>query len=405
MAAQSGEDEETLPGPTWVLYHYPCPDGVFAALAAYLYHRAINKEVRFVPNTVFSPRRVGDLPCTSRDGVYLLDFAGPQGFAERLAGKAGRVTVLDHHKTALETLPRPGSGPLNLRTLLDMNRSGATVAWDFFSEKYRQQSKLVEEQSASRLRFAGDNLGQRKQTERDSMQAATCSASAELLDGREGDQGNATDPESNAKATGCAAEALARDQRGAFGLPEGKATALRRLFEYIEDADLWKWTLPDSKAFSSGLKDLDVEYDAGKNPGVFEQLLELKLDDVIRRGEASLAEKDAIIAAALEETFVVELGGGQYGTCLAVKVDSNVARLRSELGNQLAAKSEFAGHRAIGAIAYEEPGLEDPTLVKVSLRSKGDEDTTVISQVYSGGGHKNASSFIVQRTLFDSWRH
>lgn len=32
-------------------------------------------------------------------------------------------------------------------------------------------------------------------------------------------------------------------------------------------------------------------------------------------------------------------------------------------------------------IAYEEPGLEDPTLIKVSLRSKGDEDTTVISQV------------------------
>lgn len=50
-------DLEGLTGPTWVLYHYPCPDGVFAALAAFLYHRAVNKEVRFVPNTVYSPRR------------------------------------------------------------------------------------------------------------------------------------------------------------------------------------------------------------------------------------------------------------------------------------------------------------------------------------------------------------
>jgi hypothetical protein len=37
--------------------------------------------------------------------------------------------------------------------------------------------------------------------------------------------------------------------------------------------------------------------------------------------------------------------------------------------------------RAIGAIAYAEPGLGDPMLIKVSLRSKGEEDTTVISQV------------------------
>jgi hypothetical protein len=27
---------------------------------------------------------------------------------------------------------------------------------------------------------------------------------------------------------------------------------LQRLFDYIEDADLWKWKLPDSKAFHAG---------------------------------------------------------------------------------------------------------------------------------------------------------
>lgn len=46
------------------------------------------------------------------------------------------------------------------------------------------------------------------------------------------------------------------------------------------------------------------------------QLLELRLDDVIRQGRASLAEKDAIIAASLETSFEIQLGGGEYGTCL-----------------------------------------------------------------------------------------
>jgi hypothetical protein len=49
---------------------------------------------------------------------------------------------------------------------------------------------------------------------------------------------------------------------------------------------------------------------------VLVQLLELRLDDVIRQGRASLAAKDAIIAAALETSFKIQLGGGEYGTCL-----------------------------------------------------------------------------------------
>lgn len=38
-----------------VLYHYPCSDGVFAALAAHLYHKAIGCPVIFYPNTVYNP--------------------------------------------------------------------------------------------------------------------------------------------------------------------------------------------------------------------------------------------------------------------------------------------------------------------------------------------------------------
>ncbi len=47
--------------------------------------------------------------------------------------------------------------------------------------------------------------------------------------------------------------------------------------------------------------------------------------------------------------------------------------------------------------------LAERNLIKVSLRSKGDEDTTVISQAYGGGGHLNASGCTMPLVEFDTW--
>lgn len=46
----------------------------------------------------------------------------------------------------------------------------------------------------------------------------------------------------------------------------------RRIFEYIEDADLWRWRLDNSKAFSSGLKDMNFEFNITLNPLLFQQV-------------------------------------------------------------------------------------------------------------------------------------
>lgn len=113
-----------------------------------------------------------------------------------------RVVVLDHHKTALETLPPNGKGPLNLTIVLDMKRSGATISYDYFLQSLRQRGQgfhlnLVEDEEVCRV---------------------------------------------------------------------------ESLFKYIEDADLWSWVLPDSKAFSSGLSDSRIEYNVEKNPAVFKQV-------------------------------------------------------------------------------------------------------------------------------------
>lgn len=96
-----------------IAYHYPCPDGVFAALAAYQHFSSKGCDnLRFFPNRVFAPCTVEDMQLTvifpfsvltetdsivalyahmmatlrsptmqADDTLYLLDYVGPPGFA------------------------------------------------------------------------------------------------------------------------------------------------------------------------------------------------------------------------------------------------------------------------------------------------------------------------------------
>ncbi|XP_059647183.1 uncharacterized protein LOC132293648 [Cornus florida] len=318
-----------------VLYHYPCPDGAFAALAAHLYFSSTSTSPLFFPNTVYSPLRAEDLPLNEIDDVYLLDFVGPAGFVQNLSSKVHSVVVLDHHKTALENLGDNTSVAENVIRVIDMERSGATIAYDFFKEKIMAMGNV--------------NVG---------------------------------DP----------CELAVREFERA-----------RRLFDYIEDGDLWRWRLHNSKAFSGGFKDLNIEYNVRLNPSLFQQLLSLDLESIINQGMASISRKQKLINEVLEQSYVIALGGGAFGRCLAVYADS-VSELRSELGHQLANKSHSMKLRGIGAVVYRVPELQNDQLLKISLRSVKSEDTTPISQEFGGGGHRNASSFMLSSAEFERWK-
>lgn len=74
-----------------VLYHSPCNDGAYAALAASLYfQQGGGPQPRFVPHRTYAPTDAAALALTAADTVYLLDYAGPPGFAAELAERAGR---------------------------------------------------------------------------------------------------------------------------------------------------------------------------------------------------------------------------------------------------------------------------------------------------------------------------
>lgn len=122
-----------------ILYHYPCPDGAFAALAAHLYFKATSSfSPLFFPNTVFNPLRfllhsassfctlhsgcnhcyaicsiamvfdsymyfffffwvaifsAEDLPLNEIGDLYLLDFVGPDGFVQEISTKVPRCLL------------------------------------------------------------------------------------------------------------------------------------------------------------------------------------------------------------------------------------------------------------------------------------------------------------------------
>ncbi|XP_074586108.1 uncharacterized protein LOC141841809 [Curcuma longa] len=327
-----------------VLYHYPCPDGAFAALAAHLYFSAASLPVLFFPNTVYNPIRVDDLPLGEINEVYLLDFIGPSGFIAELYPKVESVTILDHHKTAVEALCGNASFGKNVIKVIDMDKSGATIAFDFFKERLIKRSDTLKGLGVHNHQEAGQKF-----------------------------------------LSGC------------------KFERVQKLFEYIEDADIWRWKLPHSKAFSSGLKDMNIEYNVNVNSALFDQLLALDPEDIIAIGQKTLSHKQELIDQVLQQSYIIGIGEGLFGQCLAVNADS-ISDLRSELGNQLAVKSRDTGLRGIGAVVYKVPQLDDDHSLKISLRSVDAEDTTPISKRYGGGGHQKASSFMLKCAEFEEWK-
>lgn len=309
-----------------ILYHCPCNDGAYAALAAHLHfgREGGTSRPRYVPHRVTTPLSLDALALTGTETVYLLDYVGPTGFAAAVATRAARCVVLDHHKTARDALPSEADWPPTLEATLDMNRSGAGIARDHF------------------------------------------------------------DPP------------LTPSQASAFAA--------------VQDGDLWRWALPQSRAFYAGLAAASLPFDGGPAT-TFDALAGLDFDATVAVGETRLAGQDAAVHALADSAFVVALGGSNTPspppshTCLAVHVSTDQAGLRSALGNELAARSAAQGRRAVGAVAYRERDMSGSPSIKVSLRSIGEEeDTTLVSTAHGGGGHLNASSFIIDEGVWREWR-
>lgn len=146
--ASSNEQKEVHPmTKPLVIYHDNCADGFGAAFAAWL---KLGNEADYLPwqySGNETEEQCWERLCTAtlsnswnRD-IYILDFSFKLGLMKKLFEVSNKVVWLDHHKTAFEMWcggyekgDRFELGPLlnGDYILLDDNKSGAMLAWEYF---------------------------------------------------------------------------------------------------------------------------------------------------------------------------------------------------------------------------------------------------------------------------------
>ena len=128
-----------------VIYHGNCADGFSAA---WCFWRKYGEGADYIAGVYQQPPP----DVTGRD-VYLVDFSYKRAVVERMLNEAQSVTLIDHHKTALEDL----AGLPYLNQFTDLERSGATLAWDFLFPDEPRPLLLghVEDRDLWRFKLAG----------------------------------------------------------------------------------------------------------------------------------------------------------------------------------------------------------------------------------------------------------
>ena len=123
-----------------VIFHADCQDGFGAAFAAWL---KLGDEAEYLPMNYGEVKTPADfdmkVSLAAKDNdIYILDFSFPREVMDALFQHAKRVVWLDHHRSAFEMWGQPSEGPrykeTSLRSyiLLDNNKSGAMLAWEYF---------------------------------------------------------------------------------------------------------------------------------------------------------------------------------------------------------------------------------------------------------------------------------
>jgi uncharacterized protein len=116
-----------------VIYHGNCADGFSAA---WCFWRKYGTGADYVAGVYQQ-----DPPDVAGRDVYLVDFSYKRAAVEAMLQTANTVTLIDHHKTAIEDL-QPLFAQIQTDELAygldkragwfcDLNRSGATLAWDY----------------------------------------------------------------------------------------------------------------------------------------------------------------------------------------------------------------------------------------------------------------------------------
>lgn len=156
-------------------------------------------------------------------------------------------------------------------------------------------------------------------------------------------------------------------------------TPVPPLLRYVEDKDIWRWALRDSRAFSAGftVDDTFAAWDAALDAGP------AAIEAAIAKGRAILEYQEGVIKRHVDSAVPCVLAAAPHFAGRLV----NATTLASNIGNVLALQ---AGVDYAFLWFYNHA---NDTYV-CSLRSARDDvDVSAIARSLGGGGHKRASGF------------
>ena len=148
------------------------------------------------------------------------------------------------------------------------------------------------------------------------------------------------------------------------------------LIKFIQDRDLWNWSFEDSKAFLRHLDALPLTFETFDTIGSFN---EEQLKQFIATGYGLVQQFDILAQTFIDIAQPLNIDG------YAAFMTSTTGLFCSEVGSVLARKE----NSGIGVMWY----VENPTTVKVSLRSIDSINVKDIALRWGGGGHNQASAF------------
>lgn len=265
------------------IYHGGCADGFCAAWVFRNHGGYIPEGIEFIPAFY------GDPPpdCTGKR-VYVLDFSYPRDQLITMSEQADFIKVLDHHKTAEESLRG-----LDF-CVFDMDRSGARMAWDYF---------------------------------------------------------------------------VAHEH-------------LPWLVRYVEDRDLWRWALPDSRAINACLRSFPMTFEE------WDRINEFSIGLMIAGGEAILRDQQMTVDIKVKQSHLVEIPLNDFPEgCQNRWRCANATTLVSETAGELAKET------GIGCCWFEDQ--YGNRIYSLRTTKEHNIDCSEIARFFGGGGHPGAAGFKV----------
>ena len=154
-----------------------------------------------------------------------------------------------------------------------------------------------------------------------------------------------------------------------------------QLVNFVEDRDLWRWALPDSREVSAYIGSWNRTFERWS---MMREVLDDERETAVSQGGAILRALNGYVEANLRRFLIGPIGGYEVPVINTTHAVSELVGAMAELPDSTFAAGWF--QREDGKFVY-------------SLRSRGDFDVSEIAKQYGGGGHRNAAGFTTEKLI------